>query len=70
MPRKLENLLQKNCPQCGSPKMKSWDELDDEQKFLVERLALSGDFPIAERKKHHFCTRCFFEKVQPDLEKV
>ena len=50
--------------------MKSWDELNDEQKFLVERLALSGDFPIAERKKHRFCTRCFFEEIQPDLEKV
>jgi ribosomal protein S27AE len=70
MPRKLENLLQKSCPRCGSPVMKSWDELSDEQKFLVERLALSGDFSIAERKKHRFCTQCFFEQIQPDLEKV
>lgn len=70
MPRKLENLSQKSCPQCGSSKMKSWDDLSDEQKFLVERLALSGDFSIAERKKRRFCTRCFFEEIQPDLEKV
>ena len=70
MPRNLEDLLQKSCPQCGSPKMKSWDELNDEQKFLVERLALSGEFTLAERKKHRFCTRCFFEEIQPDSEKV
>ena len=50
--------------------MKSWDELTDDQKFLVERLPLSADFSIAERKKHRFCTRCFFEEVQPDLQKV
>lgn len=70
MQRKIENLPQKSCPQCGSPKMKPWDELNDEQKFLAERLALSGDFTLAERKKHRFCTRCFFETVLPDLEKV
>lgn len=70
MQRKIENLTQKICPQCSSPKMKSWEELNDEQKFLVERLALSGDFTPSERKKHRFCTRCFFEEIQPDSEKV
>lgn len=70
MQRKIENLSQKSCPQCGSSKMKSWDELNNEQKILVERLALSGDFTLAERKKHRFCTRCFFEAVLPDLEKA
>ena len=70
MQRKIENLPQKSCPQCGSLKMKSWSQLNDEQKFLVERLALSGDFSMTERKKHRFCARCFFETVLPDLEKV
>ena len=68
MQRKIENLPEKFCPQCGSPKMKSWDELNDEQKFLVERLALSADFTLSERKKHRFCARCFFETVLPNLE--
>lgn len=70
MPRKIENLTQKNCPQCGAPVLKSWDELSDEQKFLVERSAPSGDFTPAERKRHRFCARCFFEKAEPDLEKA
>lgn len=68
MQRKIENLPQKSCPQCGLPKLKSWGELNDEQKFLVERLALSGDFTLAERKKHRFCTRCFFEEIQPESD--
>lgn len=70
MQRKIENFSQKNCPRCGSPKMKQWDELNDEQKFLVEKLPLSGEFSAVERKKHHFCARCLFEEVRSDLEKA
>ena len=53
-----------NCPRCGSPKMTLWDELDDEQKFLVERLPLSAEYPLSTRKKHRFCTRCWFEETE------
>ena len=49
------------CPQCGAPKMKNWKDLTDEQKFLVERLPLNTDFTFAQRKKHRFCERCWFE---------
>lgn len=52
---------QKNCPKCQSPKMRAWDELTDDEKFLVERLPGSADFTAEERKKHRFCTRCWFE---------
>jgi hypothetical protein len=41
--------------------MKAWTELTGEQKFLVERLPGSADFTEGERKKHRFCTRCWFE---------
>lgn len=70
MQRKFENMPQKSCPRCGAQKMKTWEELTDEQKFLVERLALSGDFTLAERKKHRFCTKCFYEEIQPEQENV
>jgi hypothetical protein len=43
--------------------MKRWSELDAEQKFLVERLPGSADFDIEERKKHRYCTRCWFEEI-------
>jgi Zn-finger nucleic acid-binding protein len=50
------------CPQCGGARLKRWDELTDEQKFLVERLPASAEYTKEERKKHRFCTRCWFEK--------
>jgi len=53
---------EKICPHCGAPKMKSWRELSDEQKFLVERLPLNTEFSPEQRKKHRFCERCFHEK--------
>jgi len=52
------------CPRCGNPKVKKWDELDEDQKFLVERLPDSADHTFEERKKHRFCTRCWFENTQ------
>jgi ribosomal protein S27AE len=52
---------EKLCPRCGLMKVKIWAELNDEQKMLVERLPGSAEFSRAERKKHRFCTRCWFE---------
>jgi hypothetical protein len=51
------------CPRCHSARLKTWDELDDEQKFLAERLPLSAEFSIEQRKKHRFCERCWFEEI-------
>ena len=56
----------KICPQCGAPKMKSWLDLTDEQKFLVERMPLNAEFTSEKRKKHRFCERCWFEDVKPE----
>ncbi len=51
----------KLCPRCGSARLKSWAELTDEEKMLSERLPASAERPLSERKKHLFCTRCWFE---------
>jgi len=50
------------CPKCGARELKRWGDLDDDQKFLAERLPASAEYTIAERKKHRFCTRCWFEE--------
>jgi len=60
----MKDFREKMCPQCHSSKLKIWDELSDEQKFLVERLPLSAEFSLAQRKKHRFCERCWFEDVR------
>ena len=55
----------KICPKCGSLNIRTWTELTDEQKFLVERLPMSAEYPLEARKKHRFCTRCWFEGTEP-----
>lgn len=61
----MENLETENiCPRCGSSKMKSWSELSDEQKFLVERLPKNVEYSSETRKKHRFCTQCWFEESE------
>lgn len=58
------------CPKCHFPRIKTWNELTDEQQFLVERLPASAEYTLKERKKHRFCERCFFEEINPKAEKV
>lgn len=62
--------MQETCPQCQAARLKNWDELSDEQKFLVRRLPLSAEFSLEQRKKHRFCVRCWFEEVQSKTENV
>ena len=60
---------EKTCPRCGSLKMRTWDELTPDQQFLAQRLPMSADHTPAERKKHRFCTRCWFEETD-DLSQL
>jgi hypothetical protein len=50
--------------------MKSWEELSDEQKFLIERLPLNAEFSRKQRKKHRFCERCWFEEIDSQADNV
>jgi len=43
--------------------MKAWQELSDEEKYIVDRLPLFADVPAEQRKKHRFCTRCWYEEI-------
>ncbi len=70
--KKVMNSLadERICPKCHFPKLKSWDELSDEQKFLVERLPASAEYSPDQRKKHRFCERCWFEDPSKKREAV
>lgn len=52
---------EKICPRCGAAKMREWAELSDDEKLLIERLPDSAEYSPKQRKKHRFCTRCWFE---------
>jgi hypothetical protein len=70
MQRKNEKKLQRFCPKCGSPKIKQWDELTDDEKFTIERLPGSSEFSSEERRRHRFCARCFYEDTNIETEKA
>jgi hypothetical protein len=49
------------CPRCEA-RLRSWAELSDEEREVVQRLPASADQTLDERKgRHRWCTRCWFE---------
>ncbi|MEO7659821.1 MAG: hypothetical protein ABIV48_09425 [Pyrinomonadaceae bacterium] len=60
----MNNSIQNICPRCDSLRVKTWDELTDEEEMLAERLPTSAEFTPQERKKHRFCTRCWLEESE------
>jgi hypothetical protein len=64
----MKGFDEKMCQKCHHPKMKTWQDLSDEQKFLAERLPLSAEYSLEQRKKHRFCERCWFEEVRQKTE--
>ena len=60
---------EKICPKCHYPQMKTWEELNDEQKMLAEKLPLSADLSLAQRKKNLFCPRCWHEQI-PNFNEI
>jgi ribosomal protein S27AE len=64
--KSMKSFQNKICPNCGAVKMKYWEDLDEEQKFLVQRLPKNTEFLSEERKKHRFCARCWFEETQKE----
>lgn len=66
----MKDFDERMCPKCHHRKMKTWEELSGEQKFLAERLPSSAEFSVEQRKKHRFCERCWFEDVRLKTENV
>lgn len=64
----MKEFLNTACPRCEKRGLKSWAELDDEQREVVKRLPARADSEVAERyATHRWCTRCWFET--PDTPK-
>jgi hypothetical protein len=51
-----------SCPRCDKRGLKTWAELNDEEREVVKRLPLSASYPLDERQANHrWCTRCWWE---------
>ena len=53
--------MKNKCPRCDYKKLKTWDELTEDEKMVVK--VKPSDFPLEQRKKHRFCLRCGFEEI-------
>ncbi|HEX8746560.1 MAG TPA: hypothetical protein VF717_05115 [Pyrinomonadaceae bacterium] len=57
----MEHLSDK-CSRCGEGRMRSWDELTEEEREVTRRLPASMDYvPEERRTRHRWCTRCWHE---------
>jgi hypothetical protein len=51
-------------------RLKGWNDLTDDEKMLAGRLPMSAEYDLSKRKKHRFCTRCWFEELEPPLARA
>ena len=70
----MNNNYQENhesiCPRCRAGQMQTWPELTDDEKILAKKMPLSAEYSSNERKRHLFCTRCWFEILDRKTEMV
>ena len=52
-----------SCPRCHERGLKTWNELNDEEREVVKRLPSSSEYSLAERQTHQWCTRCWYEQA-------
>jgi len=51
------------CPRCDAGILKSWAQLNEEERLVVARLPASAEYSEAERRTHRWCPRCWYESV-------
>jgi hypothetical protein len=60
----LETQTEDRCPRCLTGRLRSWDELDAEEREVVRRLPASLVSSADERAtRHRWCTRCWHEET-------
>lgn len=59
---------QDSCQRCDKRGLKTWAELNDEEREVVKRLPLSASYTLEERQANHrWCTRCWWEDRATDV---
>ena len=58
--------IHKRCQKCGEERLRTWDELSDDEREVVLRLPGSAEYGERERKTHQWCARCWYEEVHSE----
>ncbi|MGI8544904.1 MAG: hypothetical protein ACR2MD_15705 [Aridibacter sp.] len=64
----MEKFSAETCKNCGSIKFKTWEDLKDDEKYIVKRLPDNSEFTPEQTKKHRFCRRCFYRLIDDKSE--
>ena len=57
----MEPSLSKSlCPRGHSLKVRTWDDLNEDQQYLVSCLPDFEDLSMSEIRSSHFCTNCWY----------
>lgn len=57
--------MSNKCPKCDYKKLKTWQELTADEKFIVK--LKESKFKLEQIKTHRFCVRCGFEEVNEEM---
>lgn len=53
------------CPRCGEGRLRSWQELNEEEREVTRRLPNAFDYDKDERRtRHRWCALCWHEEKQ------
>ncbi|HYJ48182.1 MAG TPA: hypothetical protein VEV81_16335 [Pyrinomonadaceae bacterium] len=55
----------RRCPRCGEGRLVGWNELNEEEREVANRLPAAADYSAAERRAtHRWCTNCWHEETE------
>jgi len=60
------------CPKCGQTPLHSWQEMDDAEREIAQRVYSAGaSFPLSERiARHRWCLRCWHEEINSAIRRA
>ncbi len=56
-----------NCAKCGGSKIKRWDQLTEDQQFLIKKIETGKDSDHSNGQGRRFCARCLSE-IREEVE--
>jgi hypothetical protein len=50
------------CPRCNAMKVRQWEDLTEDQQYLISALPDFEEMTMSELRRSRFCTKCWFRK--------
>jgi predicted nucleic-acid-binding Zn-ribbon protein len=66
----MKDISIQTCRNCGSAKFKSFAELTEDEKFVIERLPDGSGISDVQRNEQRFCARCLYQEFRSEPEEI